>query len=228
MKIRPLTRAEVRALDAHAITRIGLPGIALMENAGRAAATRLVTIGIGGPVVVCCGKGNNGGDGSVLARHLDASGFAVRVVLICPDPAIEGDAAVNLGVLRACGIDVHGPDPDLGSATTRSILDRADWVVDGLLGTGAAGVVRDPLRAAIERINALPNRIQRLAIDIPSGLDCDTGAPLGVAVRADHTVTFVAPKVGFSSPVAAEFLGVVHVEDIGMPRSLLTAYQCDQ
>jgi NAD(P)H-hydrate epimerase len=96
---------------------------------------------------------------------------------------------------------------------------QADWIVDALLGTGTRGSVREPYLSAIESINATPARV--LAVDLPSGLDCDTGEPLGVVIRADHTATFVARKIGFEAEGVEKFTGTVHVVDIGVPRALL-------
>jgi NAD(P)H-hydrate epimerase len=101
-------------------------------------------------------------------------------------------------------------------------LTDAQWIVDALLGTGLSGPVRPPFWGTIEAINRLGVRV--LAVDIPSGLDCDTGEPLGIAVRADHTATFVAPKAGFRNPAARPWLGQVHVLDIGAPRALVAGF----
>jgi NAD(P)H-hydrate epimerase len=131
---------------------------------------------------------------------------------------IEGDAAANLRILRAAGtpLRVLSGKPE----ETDAFLEGADWVVDALLGTGVAGPVRDPLAGVIAAINRQPARV--LAVDLPSGLDCDTGQPWGVCVRAAETATMVAPKSGFAA--AGAFTGKVHVIDIGIPRRLLTAF----
>jgi NAD(P)H-hydrate epimerase len=184
-----------------------------MENAGRGAAEMLLGLGVRGTVAICCGKGNNGGDGLVIARHLDLHKFPVRVHLTVPPNELTGDAAVNCHIVERSGIPI---------VSGMQGLENADWIVDALLGTGLAGAVRQPFLTAIEMINRQSRKV--LAVDIPSGLDCDTGKPLGTAVRADHTVTFAAPKIGFQNPAAQPWLGQVHVVDIGAPRSLIASY----
>jgi NAD(P)H-hydrate epimerase len=215
-----LTRAQVRELDRRAIEEFGVPGVVLMENAGRGAAEVLLRLGVHGPVVVCCGKGNNGGDGFVIARHLASHGAAVRVLLFCAPEELRGDAAVNHHIVAkmALPLEVHaGAAPDLKAVQAQ--LATAEWVVDALFGTGLSGAVKAPLDRVIAAINDCPVRV--LAVDIPSGLDCDTGLPLGATVRAHHTVTFAAQKVGFANPAAQTWLGQVHLVDIGIAAGLL-------
>lgn len=221
--LRPLSRAEVRDVDRRAITEFGMPGIVLMENAGRGAAELMVQIGIHGPIVVCAGKGNNGGDGFVIARHLENRGYEVRVLLFADPASLEGDAATNFNILRAATTPIFNCHAETNRKTIASQLGQCDWIVDALLGTGAHGPVREPFAEAIEIINAAGTRV--LAVDLPSGLDCDTGRPLGVCVQADHTATFVARKLGFDAPGAAHWTGEVHVIDIGVPRALLRQFE---
>jgi NAD(P)H-hydrate epimerase len=215
----PMTRRQVRAVDAKAIDEYGLPGIVLMENAGRGAAELLVRLGITGPVIVCTGKGNNGGDGFVIARHLELHGIETTVLLFCDPADLSGDAAINCRVVTAAGqpLIVPGAAPD--PAELDKQLARADWIVDALLGTGTTGSIREPYVTAIAAINRAGKKV--LAVDLPSGMDCDTGQPLGASVRADHTATFVARKVGFDAPGARQLTGEVHVIDIGVPQRLL-------
>jgi NAD(P)H-hydrate epimerase len=215
-----LSREEVRTIDRRAIEEFGVPGIVLMENAGRGAAEVLRSLGVTGSVVICCGKGNNGGDGFVIARHLDNAGVPVRVLLFCRPEELAGDAAIAYQIITRSGLDiVTVAMQPLDEAALRDALVAAEWVVDALFGTGLSGPVRAPFDQVIAAINASPARI--LAVDIPSGLDCDTGAPLGIAVRAHHTVTFVARKKGFANSASGEWLGQVHVVGIGAPRILL-------
>jgi NAD(P)H-hydrate epimerase len=216
-----LTREQVRAIDRRAIDEFGVPGAVLMENAGRGAAEVLASLGIRGRVVVCCGKGNNGGDGFVIARHLDNREVPLRVLLFAKPEELSGDAALNYHILSRSGVplDVRGGRP-VDEESLRRELAEAEWVVDALFGTGLAGAVRPPFDQVIAAINASPAKV--LAVDIPSGLDCDTGAPLGPTVRAHHTVTFVALKKGFASPAAREWVGTVHVAGIGAPRAALS------
>jgi NAD(P)H-hydrate epimerase len=212
--LRPLTRSQVRDVDRQAIEDYGMLGLVLMENAGRNSATLLQSIGIAGRVTICCGKGNNGGDGFVIARHLENAGVDVRVLLSAPASSLTGDAAANLQILERAGTPIVPPPFDWVHE-----LAGADWIVDALLGTGTQGTLREPFLTSIAAINAA--RCKVFAVDLPSGLDCDTGQPLGVCVRADHTATFVARKIGFDVPVAANWTGEVHVIDIGVPRALL-------
>jgi NAD(P)H-hydrate epimerase len=169
--------------------------------------------------VICAGKGNNGGDGFVIARHLEIRGHATRVLLFCDPADLQGDAATNDRVLAAAGHDrlVLGTAPDPNRL--REELAAADWIVDALLGTGTRGELREPFPTVISAINAAHKKV--LAVDLPSGLDCDTGQPLGPCIRADHTATFVARKLGFDAPGADAYTGTVHVIDIGVPRMVL-------
>ncbi len=221
-RLRPLTREEVRDIDRRAIETLGLPGIVLMENAGRGAAELLIELGIGGPVTVVTGKGNNGGDGFVIARHLANYGYEVRVLLFADPHDLTGDAATNYHVLRAARMAIRNCAADSDPSQWRNDLVSASWIVDALLGTGTRGAVREPFVTVIEELNA--TGVPILAVDLPSGLDCDTGEPLGPCIRAAHTATLVAPKQGFEAPGAAAFTGKVQVIDIGVPRSLLEEF----
>jgi NAD(P)H-hydrate epimerase len=221
---RTLTRAEVREVDRLAIEDYGLPGILLMENAGANAARLLESLRIDGPVAIACGPGNNGGDGFVIARHLEAAGYAVRLLLAFAADRCHGDAAVNLRVAERSGLSI-----DMLAAADRAAWDRAlrgsDWIVDALLGTGAVGPPRGSVASAIAAIEAAHGAGARvLAVDLPSGLDCDTGTAWGACVRADATATFVAAKAGFERAGAAAYTGSVHVLGIGAPRELLARF----
>jgi NAD(P)H-hydrate epimerase len=221
MSLRPivLTRDQVREVDRRAINDYGLIGLVLMENAGRNAAALLLQLGISGSVVICCGKGNNAGDGFVIARHLENAGIDVTVLLAVPSTSLAGDAAVNFHILRRAGTRILEPPADGLNTLWSSDLAQADWIVDALLGTGTQGTLREPYLAAISLINASGRKV--FAVDLPSGMDCDTGQPLGDCIRAQHTATFVALKPGFNIPSAENFTGQVHVIDIGVPRRLL-------
>jgi NAD(P)H-hydrate epimerase len=214
-----LTREESRRVDQVAMTEFGFSGLVLMENAGRGVADVLCRLGIAGPVVICCGKGNNAGDGFVIARHLDLRGHAVRVLLWADPQELVGDAAVNYRILTKTDvpIEVFGPrhDPERLASSLRD----AAWIVDALLGTGARGEPRPPLDAVIDQLNAA--KPPKLAVDLPSGLDCDTGKPALHTIRAAETCTFVAAKTGFQTPEAMPYLGRLQVLDIGTPGKLL-------
>jgi NAD(P)H-hydrate epimerase len=212
-------REQSRAVDRRAIQEYGILGLVLMENAGRGVADVLCRLGISGPVVVCCGKGNNGGDGFVIARHLEIRGHAVRVLLWAKPEELSGDAAANYAILAKSDvpIEVFGADYDAHQLARH--LAGAAWVVDALLGTGARGEPKPPIDAVIEQINA--SGVPVVAVDLPSGLDCDSGVAARHTIRAAHTCTFVAMKPGLLQPGAAQYTGEVHVLDIGAPPKLV-------
>ena len=222
-----LTRALVRDLDRRAIAEFGLPGVVLMENAGRGTAELAARLWPGtGPVAIACGRGNNGGDGYVIARHLELLGRPVRVLLATDPASITGDAAIMLAVAARAGIAIV-PLVAADAATWGAHLAGAEVVVDALLGTGATGAPRGSVATAIEAVAAWRTATATgrvLAVDLPSGLDCDSGHAAGACVRADATATFVALKRGFENPGAAAFTGTVHVVGIGAPRTLLDEF----
>jgi NAD(P)H-hydrate epimerase len=217
-----LTRDQTRELDRRAIEEFGIPGIVLMENAGRGMAELLRTLGINGLVVLCCGKGNNGGDGFVMARHLDNAGVRVRVLLFGDPAQLSGDAAINHRIVVASGIPLEVfAGPTFDEERLKRQLTDADWIVDALFGSGLRGTIQPPFDRIIAAINATAARVY--AVDIPSGLDSDTGQPLGIAVRAHHTGTVAAMKKGFLVPSATAWVGQVYVIDMGAPRCLLAS-----
>ena len=220
--LRPLTRAEVRDVDRRAIEEFVLPGIVLMENAGRNAARLLHDRAPLARIAIACGKGNNAGDGFVMARHLENLGHDVRLLLAAEPAEYRGDAAINWRVAEKAGIPALVLTTGSCQAWEQA-LAGADWIVDALLGTGAKGAPRGGIAMAFEAINSAARRWKTLvyAVDLPSGMDCETGTAAGVCVRADVTATFVARKIGFDQPAAAQWLGEVHVLDIGVPKRLL-------
>jgi NAD(P)H-hydrate epimerase len=222
MSLPTLSREAVREIDRRAIEEFHIPGIVLMENAGRGCADILCQIEAAGPVVICCGKGNNAGDGLVLARHLDQRGIATQL-LFWSDPAqLQGDAAVNFEIATRARLPLAVGSHADPLAVLAPHLAAARWIVDALLGTGAVGEPRPPFDQIISRLNACPAR--KLALDIPSGLDCDTGQFAAHPFRADHTCTFVAAKPGLLVPSAHPWVGQLHVLDIGIPRALLEQF----
>jgi NAD(P)H-hydrate epimerase len=214
-----LTRQQVREVDRLAMEEFGVPGVVLMENAGRGTAELLRALGVHGQVVICCGKGNNGGDGFVIARHLDNWQVPVRVLLFSQPEELAGDALVNYRIISQTGLAIDAHAGPIDFPALRQELAGAEWIVDALFGTGLSGPLRGPFDEVVRTINASSARV--LAVDIPSGLDCDTGLPLGACVRAQHTATFVALKKGFADPSARQWLGQVHVLDIGAPRRIV-------
>lgn len=222
MPILQLTRAQSRELDRRAIEELGIPSLVLMENAGRGCVDVLERLGIDDPVVILCGKGNNAGDGFVMARHLAIRGYECRVLLLCDPEEFRGAAATNFAILQKTNVpivDISGQRVESSSPPVE--ISDAAWLIDALLGTGAQGEPRPPFDAAIDWINARPANTQVLAVDVPSGLECDTGLPSTHTVRADHTCTFAATKIGFTQPATIEFTGTVHVCDIGVPPQLI-------
>lgn len=219
MKPLVFNRRQSREVDERAIRDFGMSGLVLMENAGRGLADKLCELGVEGPVVICCGKGNNGGDGFVLARHLDLRGIEVKVLLWAEEQELVGDALTNFRILRMCDVPLEILGQHHDAEQLANSLPGAAWIVDALLGTGSRGEPRPPFDAVIDRLNSSGKPI--LAVDLPSGLDCDTGQAARHTIRAQHTCTFVAMKTGFLSADAEQFTGKVHVLDIGAPRKLL-------
>jgi NAD(P)H-hydrate epimerase len=255
VQLRAMSREEIRCLDVQAMENLSIPTSLLMENAGRGAAAwfaelvgamppdaggRPFSLSFGtqshnirkGPalpkVLILCGPGNNGGDGAVVARHLDAWGFTVHVIWFAAKSQLHGNAGLQWTILnnskvdQSTWLDEHPSDTATGFPLLAKLINDAEWLIDGLLGTGLSRPVEAPLLAVIELMNRSGKPI--LALDLPSGLDSDTGQPMGIAVRAMATATFVAGKLGFSKPGAAEYTGQIAAIDIGLPRSILAPY----
>jgi NAD(P)H-hydrate epimerase len=211
------TADEMRALDAWAIDERGVPSLDLMERAGREVARAVTALSPAGPVRVVCGKGNNGGDGLVIARALRAQGLPAEALLLFSGESLAGDARVNLERLREAGSDAR----EVSSEELPAALAGSSVVVDALLGTGFTGSPRPPLDAAIDAINAAGARV--VAVDVPSGVDASTGEVAGPCVRADLTVTFQGAKVGLWVHPGKAHAGQVEVVEIGIPTDGLKA-----
>lgn len=220
-----LLRDQIRAVDRCAIEELCIPGLILMENAGRNAADEIEEFlgGVAGKAVaIVAGTGNNGGDGFVIARHLAIGGAKVVTFVIGPPQKITGDAEVNLKAIYNLGHDIRDVHCDsLGELAEE--LAHFDAIVDAIGGTGIDGPLRGDAAAAVDAINAAagagtsePDR-PVIAIDIPTGLDCDTGQAHEPTVRADLTVTMLARKRGFDAPGAKAYTGDVRVVNIGIP-----------
>jgi NAD(P)H-hydrate epimerase len=224
-----LSRSEVREVDRRAIDEYGLPGVVLMENAGRGCAERLLdssSLCEGSLVVACCGKGNNGGDGFVITRHLENRGIRVEVVLACDPSELRGDAAVHFKVIDRAGVPVTIATTPDGWDNAAPRIGESAWIVDSLLGTGFEGTPREPIATAIRVMNRSGRPI--LAVDVPSGLDADSGTAAGECIRAARTMTFVAAKRGFEVVDCRELTGPVEVIGIGVPKQLLTSFGLGQ
>jgi len=216
-----VTAAEIREMDRVAIEEFGLPGIVLMENAGAGAAALLLDLlpPARRRAAVLAGRGNNGGDAFVVARHLLNRGIAVDCFFTGDLDGVDprSDAGVNLRVLLRMGLpirEIRGPE-EVSSAGPS--IAAAGAVVDGLLGTGAQGEVREPAASLIDIANRAGPPI--LALDLPSGLEADTGRILGRCIRASRTATFALPKKGFFLDRGPAMCGEIRVVDIGMPRA---------
>jgi NAD(P)H-hydrate epimerase len=218
--MRFCTAEQMRRLDQKTIEEVGLPGVVLMENAGRGAAR--LSRDHWGPLAgrrvdVVCGKGNNGGDGFVIGRIFHGWGARVRFFLLGRKADMGGDAGINLRVAENMGLEIVEIAED--AHIDRLTLDQADLVVDAVFGTGLNSEVRGRYRDAIERINQAPADV--LAVDVPSGISADSGQVLGVAVRADLTATFGLPKTGLLIPPGETAAGRLEVVDIGIPPHVL-------
>jgi NAD(P)H-hydrate epimerase len=231
---RSLSREQVRSIDQIAIDEFGMLGLVLMENAGRSVADRFMQLCPERKLVtIMSGPGNNGGDGFVIARHLQNQGYPVQVWLCAENifraPKISADSQANFDIwLKSSNIFYRVETglgkwhPQLSRFFSDEIFQNDGWIIDCLFGTGLTRAISEPLDELIGCINASQRPV--LAVDLPSGLDCDTGVPLGPTIRAKATATFVATKLGFSQEGASNWTGEVTVIDIGVPRLLLQRF----
>ncbi len=217
-----LSRAQMRAFDAHAISVCKVPSIVLMENAGRGATDVMERELLGGRaeghrVVIVCGTGNNGGDGLVVGRHLIARGARVEAWLAGEATKMTGDCRANYDAFVGLGgrvstVVTSALDP------LRVALAGADLVVDALFGTGLDRAIGDLFAGVVTFMNDA--RARKVSLDVPSGMNADTGVAMGTAVRAELTVTFAHLKLGHVTGQGAHLCGVVRVVDIGVPATL--------
>ncbi|MDR5694314.1 MAG: NAD(P)H-hydrate dehydratase [Armatimonadota bacterium] len=218
--MRLVTASEMAEFDRRAVEEYGIPRLLLMEHAGWKVAwvARALLHGREGrKVLVLAGKGNNGGDGLVAARHLQSLGIPVRIVLFGKEEEVAGEARINLEIAKRIGLEIVRGDQD--TQVVQEEVKHADLLIDALLGTGFRGVVRGAMADAIEIANA--SRKPILAVDLPSGLDADTGRVEGPCMRAAVTVTMGLPKIGLFLYPGASFVGRLYLADIGFPRALL-------
>ena len=221
MKI--LTASQMQRIDRLTTERYGVPSLTLMENAGRSVVDFL-TARLGPladhSIVILCGKGNNGGDGLVVARLLRAQGLSPRVILFADPQALKGDAAANYQRLLASG----APEVVSDSASWKSVglsLAGTTLFVDALLGTGLTKPLEGFLLEVVRDINTRFLAADVLAVDLPSGISADTGEIIGEHVRADFSVTFTAPKIAHIFPPSCEQMGEWVVNQIGTPSEAL-------
>jgi hydroxyethylthiazole kinase-like uncharacterized protein yjeF len=208
----------MRRLERIAVRRYGIPVFLLMEHAGRAVAGAVRTLmrGKRGRVIVLCGGGNNGGDGVAAARTLRAWGYRTDVFWIHNPAEWKGSSALHYAMARRQGVAFHSFSK-IPAARRLRVLQRANVLVDALLGTGIKSPLRVPMFDAIATLNAARKPV--VAVDLPSGLDAETGRPQETAVKARVTVTMAAPKKGLLKPAARPFVGKLVVADIGLPTS---------
>lgn len=208
--MKPVTVQQMQQLDRRASSEFGISALTLMENAGKAIAELAADhFPRARNILIVCGKGNNGGDGFTAARYLAETGKTVTVFLVSNPEELKGEAKTNYERAGRVGV------PFLSRFDT----SKADLIVDAIFGVGLRSEVREPYLSAINQINA--SGIPVLSVDIPSGLNADTGEALGAAVKASVTAALALPKFGFYSAQGPALTGKIEVLDIGIPKALL-------
>jgi NAD(P)H-hydrate epimerase len=213
------TAKQIANIDRRAIREFGIPGPVLMENAASAIAFEMERFfeGLDGVKVgIICGKGNNGGDGLALARRLRIRGVPVRVCLLASYAALKGEAKLNLSILRKTDVEIV---PNASARVIAEMIAWSDVLVDAMLGVGLSSPLKGNYAIAAELMNMAGRPV--VAVDIPTGINADTGEVMGSAVRADLTVTMVLPKRGLVLYPGAAFAGQVRVADIGIPPEVI-------
>lgn len=229
--MKTVSAQQMRNLDRMTIEKAGVPGTTLMDRAGRGVADVVLSVSRmssgGAPnTFLFAGRGNNGGDVFAAARHLKQDGANVRVWMAGTESDIRGDAFWHLSKMKEAGIELHEvPTKDDWEAL--AFEQDGEVLVDGILGTGVRGPARGPAAGAIQTINNLADGRLVVAIDIPSGLNADTGEAMGDTVRADVTVTMGLPKTGLASAAAMDFVGSLDVVDIGIPPDYISETPSD-
>ncbi|MDP8215974.1 MAG: NAD(P)H-hydrate epimerase [Candidatus Kaelpia imicola] len=213
--MKAISLKEAQRIDSRAIYELGVPRIALMENAGRGVAEILLKkLKRPGSVVVVSGAGYNGGDGLVAARHLYINGVRVKLFLVDSISRIKDETLVQLRVLEGLGLKVRGIERVSDIKRLSSEITKSDILIDALIGIGVEGEIREPQKSVIELINR--SKIEVLSVDIPSGLDADSGTAGTIAVKADWTVTFKEIKRGMVSLDGKHHCGKVYTRGIGI------------
>lgn len=223
-KKRGVCRDEMRELDRTAIEDYAIPGVLLMENAGRNVAEEVMNVLENSSkrnVAIICGKGNNGGDGFVIARHLYNNGYDVKLFLLtkCSDILGDGDAGLNLNILTKMKININEILDSADVDTMMNEINNCSLIVDAIFGTGLKGNLREPAKSIIVKINDL--NIPVVSVDIPSGLDCNEGKALGACIKAKKTVTFALAKKGFFVEEGPGYVGELIITDISIPKELM-------
>jgi hydroxyethylthiazole kinase-like uncharacterized protein yjeF len=220
MAMRLVKSAEIQEMDRVSIHDMGIPGVVLMENAARGATRLFLDHFKPAPdahVLVLCGRGNNGGDGYVMARYLHNAGLKITVVVLATFEKISGDALINLDLIRGMGLQILEVQAEKQWQSHRFLLNQCDYIIDGIFGTGLNAPVRGFYAQVIQDVNKAKSPV--MAIDIPSGLNADTGQIMGDAVKAELTVTFGFPKIGQLLFPGAELVGRLTRIDIGIPNA---------
>ena len=215
--LKIVTSEEMQSLDRRTIEELGIPGMVLMENAGRAVYERIIRrIDTDKSVIVLAGRGNNGGDGFVVARHLFNNGYKVKIFLMAKKEDLKGDALLNCLIAEKIGLSIREILSDSDLPLLTSELYMGDLLIDGLLGTGIKGGARGLIAEVIKIVNASGKTV--IAIDTPSGLDCTTGHVEGPCIKATETVTFCLPKRGMFIFPGGLYVGNLVVADISIPK----------
>jgi len=210
------SRAALRAIDCDAVEHYNIPSIVLMENAARSATECILHCTdreIRKNIIILCGRGNNGGDGYAVARHLSNANFCVRIFQLGAPNSV--DAKVNASICAAMEIPMLPWNTDACCDTS--------LVIDAIFGIGIDRSVEGLFGDAIKACNA--SKTTCISLDIPSGMDCDTGLPLGCCIEATVTISFVGLKKGFLEECARRYLGKIEIADIGCPQVLLDKYR---
>lgn len=219
--MRPVTAAQMRRIDERAAKEYGIPSLLLMENAGAACAREALRLGGHklGKVVILCGKGNNGGDGFVAARHLMNKGLRPSVFFFQNPSEMKPDPLVNFHILQKMKADLRNFSKKVSLGELQNSLRNSDLIVDALFGTGISRLLDELFRTVVALVNASKRPV--VSVDIPSGLNADTGEVMGVCIRANLTVALGLPKKGFYQRGAKRWTGKVIVADISIPPVLL-------
>lgn len=219
MSPRTLNRTQSRMVDQIAIEDYGINSLDLMEAAGSGCARILLKeLSSDAVVHLVCGKGNNGGDGFVIARLLHQNSCAVEIWMSCQPEQLSNDAKANYERCAEQNLNLHDATSEDLQPVLKSLRSE-DWIVDALLGTGLTSPPRSPFREWIDWINHSPAQV--MAVDLPSGMNADTGEAMEIAVQAEQTCTFVTQKTGFLNPQAKALLGNVHVIDLPVPEEII-------
>lgn len=220
--MKPVSAAGMRRLDQTTIEEFNIPALTLMENAGRGVSEIISRDYKPCTAVIFAGKGNNGGDGLVVARYLANQGFDVRILML-EDPAnLKTDPLVNYRIVEKMKVPVEKISELSSLNKIAGICSNAGLIVDAVFGVGLKSELRGVFKTAVEAINAAGRPV--ISIDIPSGLDADSGAVHGAAVKAQVTATLALPKAGLLTGEGPEHAGKIEIVDIGIPRSLLVPY----